>query len=293
MIYEYALDPDLFADEKAVLSLCEAFGKGKGRLISDMPSGGWDELARAVIKTNYRKPKARKKITAVLLRFRRRALYKRPDCKWVDRQNWVDNILINHHIHPFHAILSNQSRKNDAPFLRYDLSLIEKKLWVNQPAVNVKRQAEVMIETIKPMLDCASEVILIDRNFDPVKVRFRRVLFELINFVIKRQHMPQIKKISYFVGDKLATDYLATKCRTEIGFSLPPNIKIDFFIRPKSELHDRFVLTDIGIISFGQGLDESNGSGPEKVLISRLPEEIYKEWRRYCHSKKSNFTISK
>ena len=52
------------------------------------------------------------------------------------------------------------------------------------------------------MLDCAREVVLVDRNFDPDKYRWRQFLIKLTEFLSERTFSPSIGKIDFHLGDK-------------------------------------------------------------------------------------------
>ncbi len=68
-------------------------------------------------------------------------------------------------------------------------------------------------------------------------------------------------------------------------------MKVNFIVRPWDELHDRYILTDVGGIDFGIGLDIWDGSGPEKVKINRISEETRDWWWKTCRSKNTTFSL--
>jgi hypothetical protein len=155
----------------------------------------------------------------------------------------------------------------------------------------VKRDALEMTEAIRPMLDCAREVVLVDRNFDPGKYRWKQFLTKLAKTLSERAFSPSIGKIDYHIGDNISVNQLQLLCSTQLTGTLPAGITVNFFIWPRDELHDRYVLTDIGGARFGIGLDIWDGSGPEKVEISRISEETRLRWWGLCKNKAATFTI--
>ncbi|MBW2428178.1 MAG: hypothetical protein JRF56_04410 [Deltaproteobacteria bacterium] len=148
-----------------------------------------------------------------------------------------------------------------------------------------------MIQAIRPMLDCAREVVLIDRNFDPGKYRWRQFLIKLVEFLSGRTFSPSIGKIDFHLGDDVSLNHLQVLCSNNIVGDLPVGMKVNFFVWPREQLHDRYVLTDVGGVRFGIGLDICDGSGPEKVEISRISEETRRRWWTLCKNKAIAFSI--
>ena len=63
---------------------------------------------------------------------------------------------------------------------------------------------------------------------------------------------------------------------------IPVGLVIDARMWPESMMHDRFVITDVGGLSFGVGLDESEGTSVSEVEVSLITDERRrKELTRY------------
>ena len=290
MIYEYAVDPGLFADFGIFRLFYDSFGKEKGRLISDIPSKEWTSLARTILKEKCKKPRERTKISAGLIALKKRGvLYQRCACQWDEEKPWITNAEINHHSNAFHAIISHDGGGGECPVLTPDWSISDQELWKAPNDQTVERTAAVMVETIRPMLDCAKEVVLVDRNFDPNKLRFRRVMLEIVARATQETQQPGLERIAYHLGDEREIE---GGCIDRIKPSLPAGVSIDFYIWSKDDLHARFVLTDIGGVLVEHGLDDYDGPGTQDVLISRLSEDTYKKWWTLCHARAPDFSIS-
>lgn len=51
---------------------------------------------------------------------------------------------------------------------------------------------------------------------------------------------------------------------------------------PKAKMHNRFILTDIGGVQFGHGLDARKEGQPDRDQVHRLPENVWAEiWAQY------------
>ena len=221
----------------------------------------------------------------------RKALYTRQTTPEINATDWLAVALAAHADRPFRAIIVNEYDGDRNDVLIKDIKLIIHPLWQVPISESVDRNTATMLGVIQSVLACAGEVVLVDRNFRPEQQRFQNVLIGIMESLVTRSHGPHIGKVVYHVGDDIANDHLETQCKACFGTRMPVGMTLEIVVHPRDELHDRFVLTDIGGVSFGQGLDESLGSGPDKVLISRLSDSTYKEWWRKCKSTTVTFSI--
>lgn len=291
MIFEFAVSPELFTNWRDVRFLEESFGKDKGRLISEIPRKKWKPLVLQAINKSGNGPVMRSSMKQAANRLIKKALYTRQITPEIEASEWIAVALAAHEQRPFRAIIVDTYDGDRADVLTNEIGLADHPLWQIPKDASVDRNVVNMIGVIQSVLDCAGEVVLVDRNFRPDQQRFRNVLIRIMAALSTRPHGPRIRKVVYHVGDDIANDHLETQCRSCIGTLIPAGMTLEIIVHPRDELHDRFVLTDIGGVSFGQGLDESLGSGPTKVLISRLSDSTYKEWWRKCKSRAATFSV--
>jgi hypothetical protein len=122
-------------------------------------------------------------------------------------------------------------------------------------------------------------------------MRYRKILFELLKTLNERRFKPSINKIKYHIGDKLSINELKRICFDKLMKAIPIKMQIQFVVRNSNELHDRFILTDIGGVMYGHGLDESLGHNLDVVNVLRLSHDHYKtEWRE-AEKKEVTFVI--
>lgn len=291
MIFEFAVSPELFTDWQDVRFLLSSFSPEEGRLVSEIPRKKWKSLVLQAIKRSNNGEVMKKRLKEAANRLIKKALYTRQTAPEIDTTEWLAAALAAHDQRPFRAILVDTYNGNRDDVLANDINLTDHPLWKVSKDESVDRNTATMVGVIQSVLDCAGEVVLVDRNFRPKFQRFQNVLIHIMESLSTRSHGPRIGKIVYHVGDNISANQLETECQTRIRPRMPSNMTLEIVVHPNDELHDRFVLTDIGGVSFGQGLDESLGSGPEKVLISRLSENTYKEWWRKCKSSNVTFSI--
>jgi hypothetical protein len=297
MIYEYAVDPALCVDWQDLRYLVLSCGREQGRLISDVPRKRWTRLASEAINESNPKPVERKRLKEFLKKLSKKALYLR---KFTvkSNSNWIDNAIATHQVWPFKAILTTENYPGDEDFIiKNNISMSDHERWKQSPSVTVNRNAADMVDPITPLLENARQVMLIDKNFRLVNssghkiIKYKNVLLETLNKINNKAYGPSIKKLVYHVGNKLSQEELKHHCALHLKNDMPEGMTLQFVIWPWDELHDRFVLTDIGGVDFGQGLDEWTGSGPKKVKIGRISDEDYKTWWSKCNKKSPNFSI--
>lgn len=291
MIYEFAISPILCTNYKDLQLFLQTFGRGEGRLFSDIPRKKWMRLARQEIKASENGQVMKKRLVAAVERLSRKALFRRNYVPDAGEKPWLDHAIAAHEDRPFKAILTDYYNGHEECILSCEQGFIDDNRWTIPLDSEVKRTAEEMIQAIRPMLDCAREVVLIDRNFDPDKYRWRQFLMKLTEFLSGRTFSPSIGKIDFHFGDKLSVNHLQLLCSNLIASDLPTGMKVNFFVWPRDELHDRYVLTDVGGVRFGIGLDIWDGSGPQKVEASRVSEETRLRWWGMCKNKTPTYTI--
>jgi hypothetical protein len=280
MIYEYAVSPGLFSNSKDVGFLLDSFGKGKGRLISKVPNKKWINMAFQEISRSSCGQMEKKKLKNAANKLFRHASYARPaDQSGSPATTWIELALRANKMRPFRGILVEQCERNQDEILVNDLDLRDDPLWKVPPSVTVARDAVQMMNIVQPMLDSAKEVAFVDRNFNPGQERFVNVLLECIDRVSSKRHGPKVPKITYHLGDKNITDSFIQDKMGRYVNRIPADFVIEFTLRPWDEMHDRFILTDIGGVEFGVGLDESLGGGSKNVRIKIMPDDDYRAER--------------
>ena len=291
MIYEYAISPVLCTNYQDLRFLLETFGKAEGRLFADIPRKKWIRLTRKEIKGSVNGQVMKKRLVVGVDKLVRKAIYHRNFVPQPNSDIWIDHALVAHDDRPFQAILTDYYDGDETCILRYDHEFTEDCRWKVPLDKTIRRSAANIIEAIRPMLDCAREVILIDRNFNPEIYRWRPFLLELSDFLSKRRFSPSINKIDFHLGDDIAADHMEFLCNKYLSKERPSDFKMNFIIWPRDALHDRYIITDIGGVNFGIGLDIWDGSGPEEVKINRISEETRIRLWKACKSKQISFSI--
>lgn len=298
MIYEYAVNPSLCANWRDLKDLIIAFGREEGRLISDVPRKQWVRSALYAINRSNPKPVEKKRLKTFLKKLSTKALYVR-NHTIDDKSEWIDNAIATHQIWPFRAIITDKYAGCEECVIENGLGLLTYDCWKAAPSVTVARKAMDMIDIIRPVIENARQIVLVDRNFRLVDsnghpaIRYKSVLLEVLNVITNKQHGPSINTVFYHVGGKyFSSAELQRHGELYLKNEIPERMTLKFIIWPWDELHDRYLLTDIGGLDFGQGLDEWTGSGPERVKISRISNVDRKYWLSKCNQKQPDVEIN-
>jgi hypothetical protein len=296
MIYEYAITPSLCSDWQDLRYFLSNFKGEQGRLFSDVPRKKWKILAKSAVNQSNWGPVMKNRLKTGIDKLARQSIHRRNYVPEPQSDLWLDHAITAHKDRPFMAIISDGLRSEEDSIISIEKNLDENYRWDIPFDRIIRRRPPEMVKEIMPMLDCSREVVLIDRNFDPMKYRWREFLIELAKTLSQREFSPSIYKIGYHTGDhidgrRISAHEIEIMCNKKLSKEIPMNMTINFAVWPKEELHDRYVITDVGGIEFGIGLDIYDGSGPEEVRLSRISDDTRKSLWGRCKSRNIDFSL--
>jgi hypothetical protein len=274
MIYEYAVEPILMTEKGTSSNIVNSFGPDKGRLISDFPEG-WYEEVRSLIR-KAKKPMANKASINRLNRLGEQgAIIKRALQKPWAKRSWLINAETQNSLRPFRAIVANIEEadldRNIIPGKTADDSY---DCWRVERVITVPRNAKNMGEAIRPLLELSSEIVFVDRYFNPNGIWFRNVLEYFLEIVKNRQSGILVKRIIYHFSLQDNTDKNKFKedATKKLEQLIPENINLIFQETADGIFHDRLVLTNIGSVALGIGLQEyePNSNSDKKINIINI-----------------------
>ena len=288
MIFEYALEPELAAswhDFDNARYFKEKFGVGCGRLVSRYPKDWkarvWQAFDRSGLPRDSVEYQNGKKHLEALLTVLTRKMVVRGSS--FDGDQWLANAEKEHERVPFHAILAQANpRKNPAVVLGQRIDEGSEPRWKAPSSYPALRDAHQLGRLVAPILRCASTVTFVDPNFRP-EWKFCKPLGAFLAAMLKERPGPLPQRVELQVDQdkyKYGRKDFRERCQKELPGFVPLRISLRI-VRWKQrlggqELHNRYILTDIGGVSFGHGLDESY-SRDSTDIVSRLEEEAY--WR--------------
>ena len=266
MFKEFAVEPELLSTWPGYCSLMGHFGINHGRMISKFPKK-WKRLViEAAQKGND------KEFLRIIESLENAdAIFVKKGRPWDKAKNWLENAIVEHARLPFHAVLSNQESDGNDFVLNFpELDPLAPPLaWAVISSVSICRTATEMAACIKVMLARCSFVRFVDPYYDPQTRRFNQPLKEFLKAIQTRSSSSDLPIVEYHTGNRNC-DLAAIQSDLErwVQPSLAKGQEFQLVRWEQDELHNRFVITDLGAVKFGQGLDENVNDPSAKDRVS-------------------------
>ena len=299
MIYEYAVEPELvstWTDRRDCRFCWDSFGMDKGRLISRYPKGWKKRVWEAFLsrsgenslsdKEEARSQMQKARLTDLLKHIDENMMIKRPLCQWESTKSWLDNVIRENELIPFHAILTKNSLDKPANTVTFhELFDQPHSLWDIETSKRVPRKPSDMAEVISQILCRGQMIHFIDPHFGPENDRYLKSFRVFFQEVIRCRTRPFNINVEVHLSDKSRNDFFVDECNKKIPGIVPEGLSVTFRRWRKrlggEKLHDRFILTDIGGVKFSVGLDAGNDG--ETTDVSLMKSSEYKQiWCQYA-----------
>lgn len=298
MIYEYAIEPEalveLASNKLACRYIKDNFGEGQPRIFGIYPK----KWIKKCFKASYQLDDNARKRMEVLFRHLEGYSVKRANSAYTRQVPWLTNAVNEHQRHNFKGILAT-SRITDLDDIFLLIDEIDNwqtlQPWQGARSMRVARSAHAMTMAVAPLLQIAQEIHFIDPHFSASTDRkfiqpFAAMLRVANNDVYKSE-----KNITYHVSCKWDYGTFKNYCEKNLPMNISSGMKVYFKRWRKKtrgeKLHDRFILTNIGGVSFSTGLDA--GEEGETTGISLLDrDERLKIWDQYVRND-SSFELEK
>ena len=283
MIHEYALEPELVAswhDRMRGRFFIDKFGFDTGRVVARYPKNWkrqvWEAFDQTFEGSSGEKEKARGRIEELIKQFTI-PMTKRsgtPD----DSPHWLVNAEKEHERKPFHAILAHDNpRQNANVMLENDILDRKTERWDAPGTMTIPRTAEEIANCVAPMLRCATKVLFIDPYFRANEERFRKPLAAFLRIVDTRTSKITIEIHTADRDTAPSWEVFQKECQDKLPAVIPEGLTLTVHRWKEREdgerLHNRYILTDIGGVSFGTGLDEGDPGVTDDV--ARLSADTY------------------
>ncbi|KQW98763.1 hypothetical protein ASC94_31205 [Massilia sp. Root418] len=120
-------------------------------------------------------------------------------------------------------------------------------------------------------------VKLIDPHFDAHARRFKRPFLEFM------QRARSGTTIDIFRGDQVDPAHFVAGIHRTLQDWKPSGIVLRLFLRPQVPMHNRFILSSAGGVSFQIGLDDdATGDRPEDIVTILQTDVWAREWGTYA-----------
>jgi hypothetical protein len=292
MIYEYAVDPSLAAkwgDKMIGNVFLDGFATGTRR-ISRCPRS-WTKAVMAAFKLvkdalpQNERDMYEKRFAEVLNRMKQRQM-NRTELEWDNNKEWLENVFSEHRRAPFRAIISlAESRGIEECLSPHDCSILNS-YWDAPSTRPMPRDEGKLGEILGSFLCRAKTIILVDPYLGTESRKIGRALVSILKRILLKREGgdPQISLL-------LSHEKLGSRADEHIdgikNFVLPklPH-KIELTVKFLSQveggmrIHNRFVLTELGTITLGEGLSTSH-EGTEDDMCVLAPEHHARRWAQY------------
>lgn len=279
MIYEYAVEPALLNNWDDFRHFTEKFGFYQGRLIARYPKR-WEKM---VIDSLSEQGLKRTKIVERLKKLDARMLPRHHEWN-PEEKDWLKNAEAEHRTRPFHAILAKDNPRGHNCVLLGDEVEEDTPLFRIEEAPSTSRAAQEMANLVRPVLQIAKEILLIDPHFGPENKRHRDMMRALLAVTARERTTPP-PCVEIHTSGKADAKFFSEKAREHLPRLIPEGMKVRLVrwaVRDSQDrFHNRFILTDRGGLKFGDGLDNKGGG---KDQVSRFGKEsnTYYEQRQLC-----------
>ncbi len=286
MIHEYALEPELVAtwgNRHDYRYFVEKFGLGQPRIVSRYPRS-WKRLVWQAFQSSDDLERTR--MVELLQRLSERMVHRR-GYQWDPGRAWSENARAEHERVPFQAILARENPEGHPRVLiAADLN-DGTPLWAVPQGLTVARRAGDMAAAVAALLRIARIVVFVDPYFGPDSFRHRLTLEAFLRALVQGRCVTGPERVEVHTS----TENTATRavfeaaCQGLLRRCIPAGIRLMWVrldARAQGEqLHNRYILTDLGGVLFGAGLDEGDhGTTDDLVVLDRAQYEV--RWQQHA-----------
>jgi len=202
---------------------------------------------------------------------------------------WLENAEKEHERGPFHSILAvSNPRRRECVLTGSTLGEGHAARWHLKRADRVRRKAYEMAQAIEGMLFNCQEVLFIDPHFGPEKGRFRRPLKSFLKCLIRNRGFLTLNRVEVHSKLNSPPEFFYSECERRLPSIIPPGMTVLLKRwrqnQSGEQLHDRYILTNIGGVEFSKGLDD-DGNDPvgDRVKVTLLDRDSYNLlWAQYA-----------
>ena len=284
MIHAFALEPKLVATwgrRDAFRFIHDKFGLGTPRVLLELPT--FSKWKRAVYSAASELSLSQEDMTRIAELFRLFGEHKhrRADSVYDGLLTWLENAEREYDRKPFAAICAEQNPRGHRAILIPDALDAGEARWACKTGATPARTPEALAATLSAMLVNCKALHLIDPHFGPERPGHRTVLEALMDVLADNSLVPGVIRVHCLA--KSALTFFEQEA-SKMAARLPIGCTIEFARWEQKQdgekLHNRYVLTDLGGIILGTGLDAGEVGETDDLLL--LPRTVYElRWLQY------------
>jgi len=282
MVFEYAIDPDLVATWGNLSNyriFHDKFGLGEPRIMAEYPA--LKDWRRRVLHAATGKDGMEMNRVTAMISILSETMIKRNVEGYNDNLDWLESTEKEDHQLPFDAILALSNPRNHQNVLNPEmLGLIQDPKWdKKQQLPEVPRRADDMARIIQPLLKNCRRSVFIDPYFMMRDWRKWQRPFAVFMKILQteRREKSQLQIEVHSSADLYnapSAEYFEEQCTNKLKDSIPHGWRVCFKRwkqKPSGKkLHDRYLITDIGGVSFSKGLDEESEGDTQQISLLKV-----------------------
>jgi hypothetical protein len=277
MFHEYAVDPSVLSNWDKTRYFLDAFGPWRGRLLAEYPRR-WKRL----VYQQLRCPDIeRKRIEERLAALDPRVFSGRSNAPFDPDDLWLDNAVRENERIPFRAIIATESRDPNV----LDASAVDDRepLWRVDSGRRLPRAAADFVAAVRVLLAASRRVILVDPYFRADQREKSEPLVAFCSAVAGTQATIEV----HFSDEPRSYELAMGQAEQYLPRLLPVGARVVlrcWRARERGErLHNRYLLTDIGGVQFGDGIEAGDVGQYDRVSILDEPSWSVL-WEQYAGS---------
>lgn len=291
MIHAYALEPELVARWTAHAEyrfIRDKFGLGTPRVMLDVVKfTRWKALVKKAAENLPLTDLDHTRLTELLkLLSDRRS--RRPDREYDSAVSWQENAEREFDRREFAAVLATANPRSHRGVVAGSSLDESDPRWRRDLGASPSRTPEGLTLVLAPLLVNSQQIHLIDPHFGPGNSRHRKVLEALLGALDEHGARPEV--FCVHCGSKMSKVSFEEEARA-MAARLPSTQTVSFrrwTARDGGEyLHNRYVLTDLGGVMLGVGLDEGREAereGQTDDVLLLPPTQYERRWSQYAEA---------
>lgn len=292
MLYEYALDPALVLrwarDIRDYRQFVSSFGLGTTRIRSSVPKfNRWRSSVLKMLPSDCDENYGNRVAELVNAIGQAAEVYRGVT---VDRSRpWIESVTDIDASIPFDYVLTDVVPSGAPPnyYSATDIYDHPDKCWEHTLQKPVRRTANNMADEVANMLRLSRKIVFVDPYFRD-KPEKRAAIEAFIDRIFYHRVVPEVSSIAilYSANVKNSPSCLHLAARLQEAWTGKWGSGYAISLRALGEkpsgekIHNRYVLTELGGVSFGIGLDEGEENHTDDVIL--LNADLYfKRWTQY------------
>lgn len=279
MFYEYALEPAVLCSWDRARFFLDAFGPWKGRFLAEYPRRWkkmvFDGLACPDVE--------KKRIVERLAQLDRRVFSPRANASYDGTRTWLVNAEEEHERQPFHAIVAALAVPSQEAHVLDGAEVDETHArWRVENGRLVSREPAVFVQAIRLLLNASQRVVVIDPYFRADQPDKTRPLVAFCQAVLGRATVEV-----HFADEPRGYDPCMKDAARALPTLLPDGMRVTLLCWKERaggpRLHNRYLLTEVGGVKFGDGIEMGSTGHEDHLSILDEPSRL-KLWNQHVGS---------